>query len=62
MSRFEKSGLTVRTEQNTNCCHARQNKVWTTEPQGLAWEWYRVLDDPAGAQPPPAEVAACCTT
>ncbi|MCY4589633.1 MAG: VOC family protein [Alphaproteobacteria bacterium] len=32
-------------EQETICCYATQNKVWAREPQGLRWEWYRVLAD-----------------
>jgi len=27
------------------CCFARQNKAISYDPQGLMWEWYRVLED-----------------
>jgi catechol 2,3-dioxygenase-like lactoylglutathione lyase family enzyme len=27
------------------CCYARQNKAISYDPQGLMWEWYRVLED-----------------
>jgi len=27
------------------CCYAKQNKVISYDPQGLMWEWYRVLED-----------------
>jgi catechol 2,3-dioxygenase-like lactoylglutathione lyase family enzyme len=27
------------------CCYARQNKAVSYDPQGLMWEWYRVLED-----------------
>jgi catechol 2,3-dioxygenase-like lactoylglutathione lyase family enzyme len=27
------------------CCYASQNKVISHDPQGLMWEWYRVLED-----------------
>ncbi len=58
--RFAGSDLPIRYEGETDCCHARQHKVWTQEPQGLAWEWYRVIDDepdPAGTS---RERGACC--
>jgi catechol 2,3-dioxygenase-like lactoylglutathione lyase family enzyme len=32
-------------EDETTCCYAKANKVWAQEPEGLRWEWYRVLDD-----------------
>jgi len=43
--RIKTSGLRHRTESDTTCCHARQNKVWALEPEGLSWEWYRVIED-----------------
>lgn len=27
------------------CCYAKQNKVISHDPQGLMWEWYRLLED-----------------
>ena len=42
-------------EQNTTCCHATQNKFWSSELDGLAWEWYRITDDePFGSE------STCC--
>lgn len=39
------------------CCYARQNKAVAYDPQGLMWEWYRVLEDsPTFFE----ESAACC--
>lgn len=43
--RLQDSGLADSLETNTTCCHATQNKVWSREPQGLRWEWYRITDD-----------------
>lgn len=43
--RIKTSGLQHWTENDTICCHARQNKVWALEPEGLRWEWYRVIED-----------------
>jgi catechol 2,3-dioxygenase-like lactoylglutathione lyase family enzyme len=50
-------------EPGTNCCYARSDKHWVTDPQGIAWEGYHTLgevryfdgDDTVGA----AE-SACC--
>lgn len=48
IERLASAGLAERTERDVHCCHATQSKVWSTEPDGLAWEWYRVSeDDPA---------------
>ena len=43
--RFEAADLDHLIEGETQCCHATQNKVWATEPDGLRWEWYRITDD-----------------
>jgi catechol 2,3-dioxygenase-like lactoylglutathione lyase family enzyme len=43
--RLKSAGLEARVEDETTCCYARQDKVWAVEPEGLRWEWYRVLED-----------------
>jgi catechol 2,3-dioxygenase-like lactoylglutathione lyase family enzyme len=43
--RLSEAGLAESTEAATTCCFAKQNKVWSVDPQGLRWEWYRVLED-----------------
>ena len=45
IERIRTAGLPHRIESEVTCCHARQNKVWAHEPEGLRWEWYRVLED-----------------
>ena len=61
--RIKTSGLQHLTENDTTCCHARQNKVWALEPEGLRWEWYRVIED-VGSEKPWSRVEAaaqgCC--
>ena len=52
--RIRAGGLPHRIEDDINCCHARQNKVWADEPEGLRWEWYRVIEDVEPAD------SACC--
>lgn len=37
-------GLAPRRESVT-CCHARQEKLWLTDPDGNPWEVYTVLGD-----------------
>jgi catechol 2,3-dioxygenase-like lactoylglutathione lyase family enzyme len=52
-------GLDTRIEDGVDCCHAVQDKVWATDPDGLEWEWYTVLADspvPEATDPEPA----CC--
>jgi catechol 2,3-dioxygenase-like lactoylglutathione lyase family enzyme len=55
VDRLSAAGIAERFEQNTTCCHATQNKVWSSEPDGINWEWYRITDDA-----PPASESACC--
>jgi len=43
--RLKANGMTELVEDETTCCYAKATKVWTTEPGGLRWEWYRVIED-----------------
>ena len=43
--RLTEAGILDKVEQDTTCCHATQDKLWSKEPQGLSWEWYRITDD-----------------
>ncbi len=43
--RLRAAGLADRVEDASTCCYATQDKVWAQEPEGLRWEWYRVLED-----------------
>ncbi len=35
------SAMTI--EAGTNCCYAKSDKLWTTDPQGVAWETFHSL-------------------
>jgi catechol 2,3-dioxygenase-like lactoylglutathione lyase family enzyme len=56
-------------QSEETCCYARQNKAVAYDPQGLMWEWYRVLEDSPTffAEPAASEASAdgeanaCCT-
>ncbi|MAE94313.1 MAG: glyoxalase/bleomycin resistance/extradiol dioxygenase family protein [Deltaproteobacteria bacterium] len=43
--RLKAAGLETSVEDEATCCYAKQNKVWATEPDGLRWEWYKVVED-----------------
>ena len=43
--RLRAAGMADSVEDEQTCCYATQNKVWSIEPEGLRWEWYRVIED-----------------
>ena len=43
--RFVEAGIAGEQEIASTCCYATQDKIWSTDPQGLRWEWYNVLAD-----------------
>ena len=45
IKRLEQDGIADEIEDQTTCCFATQDKVSSTEPQGLYWEWYTITDD-----------------
>lgn len=57
-SRLQSVDLLAEEQAEEVCCYARQNKAVAYDPQGLMWEWYRVLEDsPTFFEAP----AACCS-
>ena len=59
--RLEHAGLLAEQQEAEVCCYARQNKAVAYDPQGLMWEWYRVLEDSATFFEKPAGDEACCS-
>ena len=57
--RLESVGVLDDVQSETTCCHATQDKLWSEEPQGLRWEWYRITDD-APAESRDALGVTCC--
>ncbi len=45
--RLKQADLTVKAENQTTCCYAKQDKVWVTDPDGDDWEVYAVLEENA---------------
>jgi len=43
-ARLAAAGLTTEAEPGAVCCYARQDKVWARDPDGVAWEYYTVLE------------------
>jgi catechol 2,3-dioxygenase-like lactoylglutathione lyase family enzyme len=42
--RLAAKGVATEAELGAVCCYARQDKVWARDPDGLAWEYYTVLE------------------
>jgi catechol 2,3-dioxygenase-like lactoylglutathione lyase family enzyme len=40
---LEAADRSVVTEQSANCCYARSDKYWVTDPAGIAWESFHTL-------------------
>ncbi len=57
--RLAAAGMLEETQRNETCCHATQDKVWSREPQGLRWEWYRIVDDDPAEEPVPTGEVCC---
>jgi catechol 2,3-dioxygenase-like lactoylglutathione lyase family enzyme len=58
-TRFKQAGLVTKTEENTECCYALQDKVWVEDPDGNAWEVFVVKGDTEGMGREAAK-AGCC--
>ena len=51
---------------NTTCCYALQDKIWVTDPNGIRWEVFLVLDQEDDRVPDKQKIrveqptVACC--
>lgn len=63
-ARAEAADMALFDEGETTCCYAHSDKHWVTDPQGLAWEHFRTLEDipvfSEKAPAPAAQASACC--
>ena len=58
-------GLVSKEEKGTNCCYAKQDKFWVTDPDGIQWEVYYFHEDVEFNDPAYESAVdsnrACCT-
>jgi catechol 2,3-dioxygenase-like lactoylglutathione lyase family enzyme len=63
--RFAAADPRIEDEPNAACCHARSDKHWATDPQGIRWEGFHsrgLLEDEPGARVPMQSGASCCSS
>jgi len=66
--RLASAGQEVVEQKDAECCYAKGNKAWVTDPQGVAWESFATSGsiDIFGAdtlnEMPEAKSTACCET
>jgi hypothetical protein len=74
---LQKADAAVLPEKGANCCYAKSDKYWVTDPQGIAWESFRSLgsiplfggvdgepvmeEQPTSCGSGEASAASCCT-
>jgi catechol 2,3-dioxygenase-like lactoylglutathione lyase family enzyme len=59
-----KAEIAALDQPDAECCYARSDKYWVTDPQGIAWETYRTLGEAeiygADSKKKASESGACC--
>ena len=61
--RLDEAGILDDVVHESLCCHATQDKLYSHEPQGLSWEWYRITDDnpeEGSHEAPETSSVGCC--
>ena len=56
--RLRAAGLATRTEEQTACCYAVQDKVWVEDPDGNPWEVFVVTQADVNQRSPKG--SSCC--
>ncbi len=60
-ARLRRADMATKTETEVACCYARSNKVWVTDPAGIAWETFHTLGSvPTFNDAAADQDAACC--
>ncbi|MBT8061327.1 MAG: VOC family protein [Gammaproteobacteria bacterium] len=63
-SRLENEGVDFAPENEAQCCYAKADKLWLTDPDGIRWEiWVRTgeHDEMGQTRPAPEQgESACC--
>ncbi len=57
--RFEQLDLKIKLENQVDCCHAAQDKVWIKDLDGLPWEIYTVLGDSLSSDKTEVAISNC---
>lgn len=58
--RFEDAEILGSVQEESVCCHAEQDKIWSIGESSLSWEWYIIKDDdPLDAK---QDESQCCST
>lgn len=53
--------IATQDQPNAECCYARSDKYWTTDPQGIAWETFHTLESiPVRGRSARPDSSACC--
>ena len=66
--RLSAAGRAVVEQKDAECCYARGNKAWVTDPQGVAWESFatsgaiEIFGADSLNEVPEAVSTACCET
>lgn len=60
--RLAAAGMATLAEDRVICCHAQQDKVWVTAPDGVRWEIYTITDDLLELRAAPETEEECCRT
>lgn len=58
-ARLAEVGLATDVRDEELCCHATQDKVWVTGPDGQRWEVYTVTDDDPADEGTDESVVCC---
>jgi catechol 2,3-dioxygenase-like lactoylglutathione lyase family enzyme len=67
-SNLERADRSIVAEKGVNCCYAKSDKYWITDPQGIAWESFRSLgsvpfygeENPKAAACGTDQAGGCC--
>ncbi|MBL0076103.1 MAG: VOC family protein [Rhodocyclaceae bacterium] len=59
-ARAKNADMVLMDEGATDCCYARSEKHWITDPQGIAWEHFHTLDSIPTFNLAAEKSSACC--
>lgn len=61
-SQLSRANLSTHSDGETTCCYAKSEKSWVQDPNGIAWEAYRTMEDAQmfSASAGESKQSSCC--
>jgi len=59
-NQFSQANISTHSDGETTCCYAKSEKSWVSDPTGIAWEAYHIMEDAQFFSGDKRTKSSCC--